>query len=64
MAYFNAVAEVAEAETHHPDLHLTSYRDVRLELSTHAVGGCAPRVTHQQRRCESLARLLACASMR
>jgi 4a-hydroxytetrahydrobiopterin dehydratase len=41
MAFLNAVAEVAEAETHHPDLHLTSYRDVRLDLSTHAVGGCA-----------------------
>ena len=39
MDWFNRVAVVAEAETHHPDLHLTSYRDVRVVLSTHAVGG-------------------------
>ncbi|MBI5630861.1 MAG: 4a-hydroxytetrahydrobiopterin dehydratase [Elusimicrobia bacterium] len=34
-----AVAEVAEAEDHHPDLHLTGYRKLAVELSTHAVGG-------------------------
>ena len=39
MAFFNAVTALAEAETHHPDLYLTSYRDVMIELSTHAVGG-------------------------
>ena len=39
MDWFNRVAVLAEAETHHPDLHLTSYRDVRVVLSTHAVGG-------------------------
>ncbi len=39
LSFFNAVGELAEAETHHPDLHLTNYRDVRLVLSTHAVGG-------------------------
>ncbi len=37
--FFHRVAEVAEAEGHHPDLHLTDYRNVALELSTHAVGG-------------------------
>lgn len=30
MEYFNKVAAVAEAEGHHPDLHLTSYRDVQV----------------------------------
>ena len=44
MQFFNAVAAVAEAETHHPDLHLTNYRDVTVELSTHAVGGCGSGV--------------------
>ena len=39
LAFFNAVGRVAEAETHHPDLHLTNYRDVRVVLSTHVVGG-------------------------
>jgi 4a-hydroxytetrahydrobiopterin dehydratase len=37
--FFNRVGQVAEAEDHHPDLHLTSYRQVAIELSTHAVGG-------------------------
>lgn len=33
------IAPVAEAEDHHPDLHLTSYRKLTIELSTHAIGG-------------------------
>ncbi len=37
--FFNRVAAVAEAEDHHPDLHLEGYRKVSIELSTHAVGG-------------------------
>ncbi|WP_437201708.1 4a-hydroxytetrahydrobiopterin dehydratase [Planctomicrobium sp. SH664] len=39
MEFLNRIAEVAEAEQHHPDLHLTGYRKVRVELSTHAIGG-------------------------
>ena len=30
---------MAEQEGHHPDVHITSYRNVRVELSTHAIGG-------------------------
>ena len=37
--FFRQVAEVAEQEDHHPDLHLEGYRHVWIELSTHAVGG-------------------------
>jgi 4a-hydroxytetrahydrobiopterin dehydratase len=37
--YFQRVGRIAEQEDHHPDLHLTGYRNVALELSTHAVGG-------------------------
>ena len=33
------VAELAEDEGHHPDLHLTGYRNVAIELWTHAIGG-------------------------
>lgn len=33
------VAAVAEAEDHHPDLHLTGYRKLAVELSTHSIGG-------------------------
>ena len=39
MKFFNAVAEVAESDAHHPDLHLESYRKVSIELWTHAIGG-------------------------
>ena len=34
-----AIAEVAESENHHPDIHLTGYRKLRIELSTHALKG-------------------------
>src|SRR5579862_3318931 len=37
--FFNRVGQVAESEEHHPDLHLTGYRNVAIELWTHAIGG-------------------------
>jgi pterin-4a-carbinolamine dehydratase len=41
--FFNQVAEVAEAEGHHPDLHLTNYREVQvgLMLRNAAIGNIA-----------------------
>ncbi len=39
MDFFRRVAEIAEAEGHHPDLHLVDYRQVTIELWTHAVNG-------------------------
>ena len=39
LAFFNKVGDVAEADGHHPDLHLEGYRNVRIEISTHAIGG-------------------------
>lgn len=39
MQFLNAVAELAESEGHHPDVHLEGYRHVRIELTTHAIGG-------------------------
>ncbi len=39
MRFFHKVAEVAEAEGHHPDLHLVGYRNVAIEIWTHAIGG-------------------------
>ena len=33
------VAQIAEADGHHPDLHLAGYRNVSMELWTHAIGG-------------------------
>lgn len=37
--FFNRVAQVAEEDNHHPDLHLESYRKLSIELWTHAIGG-------------------------
>ena len=39
MKFFERVADVAEAEQHHPDLHLEGYRQVWIEIWTHAIGG-------------------------
>lgn len=39
MAFVNRVASLAEEEQHHPDIRVFSYRRVRLDLSTHAIGG-------------------------
>ena len=38
LALANKIGEIAEAEDHHPDLHL-SYKNITVELSTHAIGG-------------------------
>ncbi len=37
--FFDKVAELAEDEDHHPDLHLEGYRKVTIILTTHAVKG-------------------------
>ena len=37
--FFNRVGRLAEEEGHHPDLHLAGYRNVSIELWTHAIGG-------------------------
>jgi len=38
MKFINIVADLAESEGHHPDIHI-SYSAVTLELWTHAIGG-------------------------
>ena len=40
--FVNKVAPVAEDARHHPDIHLTNYREVELVLSTHSQGGLTP----------------------
>ena len=37
--FLNRVGRVAEEEGHHPDLHLVGYRNVAIELWTHALNG-------------------------
>jgi len=33
------IAAIAEADDHHPDFHLTGYRNLRVDLSTHKLDG-------------------------
>jgi 4a-hydroxytetrahydrobiopterin dehydratase len=35
--FFGRIGQIAEAEDHHPDLHLTGYRNVTVEIGTHAI---------------------------
>ena len=37
--FFQHIGKVAEEEGHHPDLHLAGYRNVAVEIYTHAIGG-------------------------
>ncbi len=39
ISLMDKIAPVAEEEDHHPDFHLTGYRKLAIELSTHAIGG-------------------------
>ena len=39
MDFANKVAQLAEQEQHHPDLHITGYRQLRIDLTTHAIDG-------------------------
>lgn len=39
VALIQRIAPIAEADDHHPDLHLTGYKRLTIELSTHAIGG-------------------------
>ncbi len=39
VAFMNAVATLAESQGHHPDLFLHDFKQVRVSLWTHAIGG-------------------------
>ncbi len=39
LAFVNQVGAVAEAQEHHPDIHLTQYNQVALVLNTHDAAG-------------------------
>lgn len=43
VCFLNQVAEIAEEENHHPDFHLTNYKNLRIVLSTHSDGGATKR---------------------
>ncbi len=39
VSFINHIADIAEENHHHPDLHLTGYKILTVEWTTHAVGG-------------------------
>ncbi len=39
----NKIAKLAEKMDHHPDLHLTGYRKLKIVLTTHEAGGVTQR---------------------
>jgi 4a-hydroxytetrahydrobiopterin dehydratase len=39
LAFANEVGALADEQGHHPDVHLTSYRELELVLYTHAIDG-------------------------
>jgi 4a-hydroxytetrahydrobiopterin dehydratase len=39
MIFVNKIADLAEQEGHHPDIRVFGYKNVEIELSTHAIGG-------------------------
>jgi pterin-4a-carbinolamine dehydratase len=39
MDSINAIGVIAERESHHPNIHLTNYRQVEVEIYTHSLSG-------------------------
>jgi 4a-hydroxytetrahydrobiopterin dehydratase len=54
IAFVNRLAEVAEAENHHPDLEI-HYRRVIVRWSTHSAGGITDRDRELAARTDELA---------
>lgn len=52
------VAKLADEADHHPDVHLTGYRNLRLELSTHSAGGLTEKDFLLAARIEQLPKAL------
>ncbi|MFO0800174.1 MAG: 4a-hydroxytetrahydrobiopterin dehydratase [Gemmataceae bacterium] len=59
LSFFNRIGEIAEKDDHHPDLHLTDYRSVVVELWTHAAGGLTENDFILAAKIDSLLRELA-----
>ncbi len=54
IAFVNRVAELAEAENHHPDIAV-SYKRVTLRWTTHSAGGITDRDRQLAARTDELA---------
>ncbi|MDP9282140.1 MAG: 4a-hydroxytetrahydrobiopterin dehydratase [Chloroflexota bacterium] len=55
IAFANRVAEAANEANHHPDIHIESYRKVRIVLTTHMTGGISDADVELARRIDDLA---------
>jgi 4a-hydroxytetrahydrobiopterin dehydratase len=53
MAYVNQIAEIAEAQNHHPDITI-QWNKVTLSLSTHSAGGLTANDFDLARRIDAL----------
>ncbi len=56
LAAVNAIAAVAEAANHHPDILIHSWNRIRLTLSTHSAAGLTEADFALARRIEALLR--------
>ena len=54
IAFVNRIAELADAENHHPDIQI-SYRKVTLRWTTHSAGGITDRDYALAERSDGLA---------
>ena len=55
MSFANRIAEAANEVNHHPDIHIESYRTVRIVLTTHATHGISDADVDLARRIDKLA---------
>jgi 4a-hydroxytetrahydrobiopterin dehydratase len=55
IAFVNRIADAATTANHHPDIHLESYRLVRIVLTTHATNGISDADVELARRIDELA---------
>lgn len=52
--YVCAIAQLAEAANHHPDISVHGYKNVTISLSTHSEGGITERDFDLARQIEAL----------
>ncbi len=52
--FINKIKDRAEQNDHHPDIHLTGYRNLKVELSTHSLGGLTTKDFNLAKEIDSL----------
>jgi 4a-hydroxytetrahydrobiopterin dehydratase len=55
VSFVNRIAEAANEANHHPDIHIESYRTVRVVLTTHLTGAISDADVELARRIDELA---------